>query len=84
MAREARRLSETGIYHIIFRGVNRYDIFEEDKDYEKILEIISDLKEEMKFEIYAYCLMSNHVHLIINEVNMGDISLIMKDRKSVV
>lgn len=78
MAREARRLSETGIYHIIFRGVNRYDIFEEDKDYEKILEIISDLKEEMKFEIYAYCLMSNHVHLIINEVNMGDISLIMK------
>ena len=49
MAREARRLSETGIYHIIFRGVNRYDIFEEDKDYEKILEIISDLKEIMKY-----------------------------------
>lgn len=78
MAREARRLSETGIYHVIFRGVNRYDIFEEDKDYEKILEIISDLKEIMKFEIYIYCLMSNHVHLIIKEANMGDISLIMQ------
>lgn len=78
MAREARRLSETGIYHVIFRGVNRYDIFEEDKDYEKILEIISDLKEIMKFEIYVYCLMSNHVHLIIKEANMRDISLIMQ------
>lgn len=78
MVREARRLSETGIYHVIFRGVNRYDIFEEDKDYEKILEMITDLKEIMKFEIYAYCLMSNHVHLIIKEANMGDISQIMQ------
>lgn len=78
MPRQARILSGTGIYHVIFRGVNRYDIFEEDKDYEKLLEIISDLKEPVKFEIYAYCLMTNHVHLIIKELNMGDISLIMK------
>nr|WP_312576573.1 transposase [Sedimentibacter sp.] len=78
MAREARRLSETGIYHVIFRGVNRYDIFEEDKDYEKILEIISDLKEMMKLEIYAYCLMSNHVHILVKEANIGDISIIMQ------
>ncbi len=78
MAREARRLSETGIYHVIFRGVNRYNIFEEDKDYEKILEIISDLKEMMKLEIYAYCLMSNHVHILVKEANIGDISIIMQ------
>ena len=77
MAREARRLSKTGIYHVIFRGVNRYDIFEEEKDYEKILDVISDLKKSMEFEIYAFCLMSNHVHIIIKEANMGDISLIM-------
>lgn len=78
MARLARRLSETGIYHIIFRGVNRYNIFEEEKDYKKILEIILDLKENMKFEIYAYCLMTNHVHLIIKEKTPGEISVIMK------
>jgi len=56
MARETRRLSETGIYHIIFRGVNRYDIFEEDKDYERLLEMISDLKrnnEILKFMLTA-------------------------------
>lgn len=78
MARLARILSETGIYHIIFRGVNRYNIFEEEKDYKKILEIIFDLKENMKFEIYAYCLMTNHVHLIIKEKTPGEISVIMK------
>lgn len=78
MARLARRLSSTGIYHIIFRGVNRYNIFEEEYDYKKILEIILDLKENMEFEIYAYCLMSNHVHLIIKEKTLGQISLIMK------
>ncbi|NLA13250.1 MAG: transposase, partial [Tissierellia bacterium] len=78
MPRVARKLSETGIYHVIFRGVNRFNIFEEDKDYEKILEIISDLKEKISFDIYAYVLMNNHVHLIIKELELGEISLIMK------
>lgn len=78
MPRFARRLSETGIYHVIFRGVNRYNIFEEDKDYYKILEIIKDLKEEIGFDIFAYCLMNNHVHLVIKESELAEISLIMK------
>ncbi len=78
MARGARRLSETGIYHVIFRGVNRFNIFEEDKDYEKILEIIADLKEEIGFVVYAYVLMNNHAHLIIKESELAGISLIMK------
>ncbi|HNZ82866.1 MAG TPA: transposase [Sedimentibacter sp.] len=78
MPRFARRLSETRIYHVIFRGVSRYNIFEEEKDYQKILEIITDLKEEMDFDILAYCLMSNHAHLIIRELELGEISLIMK------
>lgn len=78
VAREARRLSFTGIYHVIFRGVNRYAIFEEDKDYKKMLQIIVDLQEDVQFEIYAYCLMSNHVHLLIREFKKGEISIIMK------
>ncbi|MGD9569546.1 MAG: transposase [Sedimentibacter sp.] len=78
MARVARRLSFTGIYHVIFRGVNRYAIFEEYKDYEKLLQIIADLKEDIEFDIYAYCLMNNHVHLLIRELELGQISLIMK------
>ena len=78
MGRQARQYSQAGLYHIIFRGINRQNIFEEDNDYMKMVDIILKLKLEMKFEIYAYCLMTNHVHLLLKERNMGDISIIMK------
>ena len=78
MARLARQISESGLYHIVFRGVNKQSIFEEDADYINLKMILSELKTEMKFEIYVYCFMSNHVHILLKEQNAGDISLIMK------
>ena len=78
MSRLARKFSNSGIYHIVFRGVNQQSIFEEEADYKKLKECIELIKEEMKFEIYAYCFMSNHVHIILKEKEMQDISLIMK------
>ena len=78
MAREARKISENGLYHIVFRGVNKQHIFEEDRDYEKLKEVLLEIKDEMKYEIYVYCFMSNHVHIVLKESNPGDISLIMK------
>ena len=78
MARLARQISESGLYHIVFRGVNKQHIFEESLDYIKLKSILKDLKEEMKYEIYVYCFMSNHVHILLKEAKMGDISLIMK------
>lgn len=77
MSRPPRQLSSTGLYHIIFRGMNRQNIFEETKDFEKLLTIINLTKDEYKFELYAYCLMSNHVHLFIKENVIGDIKKIM-------
>lgn len=78
MARAAREISQSGLYHIVFRGVNKQHIFEESTDYEKLIEVISNLKREMEFEIYAYCLMSNHVHILLKEKEPGEISRIMK------
>ena len=78
MSRIARVISESGVYHILFRGVNQQNIFEEASDFEKLKDTISFVKQEMDFEIYAYCFMSNHVHLVLKEKNIGDISLIMK------
>lgn len=78
MSREARRFSKTGLYHIVFRGVNHCHLFEETVDYEKFLSILKTVKEELSFEIYAYCLMSNHVHVFIHEKKIGDITKIMK------
>ncbi len=65
------------MYHIIFKGIGRQNLFEERADYEKMKSIIATVKEEMEFDLYAYCLMTNHVHLFIKEKNIGDISKIM-------
>lgn len=78
MSRKARTISESGVYHILFRGVNQQNIFEESSDFEKIKETIATVKQDLHFEIYAYCFMSNHVHIVLKEKNLGDISLIMK------
>ena len=78
MSRLARTISESGVYHILFRGVNQQNIFEEASDFEKLKEIIEIVKQDLQFEIYAYCFMSNHVHIVLKEKNCGDISLIMK------
>ncbi len=78
MSRMQRIISQSGVYHILFRGVNQQSIFEEDADYIKLKETITKVKDEMKFEIYAYCFMSNHVHMVIKENQEKQISLIMK------
>ena len=78
MSREARKLSKSGFYHIVFRGINHQNIFEEEQDFEYMLEILKKLKQEMQFEIHAYCLMTNHVHILLKESQTGDISTIIK------
>lgn len=77
MSRKPRLLSKTKMYHIIFKGIGRQNLFEERSDYEKMKSILSTVKGEMEFDLYAYCLMTNHVHLFIKEKNLGEISKIM-------
>ena len=67
MSRGARKLSSTGIYHVMLRGINKQRIFEDIEDCEKFLDILAECKQISGFSIYAYCLMSNHVHLLIKE-----------------
>lgn len=78
MARQPRLLSGTGMYHVMFRGINRQEIFNHDADYKKLKEILLRVKKESSMQIYAYCMMPNHVHLFLREENPGDISTIMK------
>ena len=78
MSRTSRSYSQSGVYHILFRGVNQQSIFEEKADYDKLKDTIMKVKEEMGMEIYAYCFMSNHVHIVLKEKKDRDISLIMK------
>jgi putative transposase len=74
--RQARERSKSGAYHVILRGINRQDIFYEDNDYLHLLETIDKMKSDHQFEVYGYCLMTNHVHLLVRE-NTDSISRIM-------
>jgi REP element-mobilizing transposase RayT len=65
MPRKPRIISSTGIYHIVLRSVNQHIIFEEDADFQKFLYLLSDCKMKYDLTIYAYCLMNNHIHLLL-------------------
>jgi REP element-mobilizing transposase RayT len=65
MARKARAEVEGGLYHVIVRGNNRQRIFDSPADYEKFLSLLAAQKIKLPFFLYAYCLMTNHVHLLI-------------------
>jgi len=67
MPRAARIKSSTGIYHIITRGINQQNIFSCDDDYDRFLNTLSRYSRKSKCEIYAYCLMDNHIHLLLKE-----------------
>ncbi|MBO6066250.1 MAG: transposase, partial [Lachnospiraceae bacterium] len=66
MSRKPRIFSPTGIYHIILRSINQHIIFEEDADYLKMLHTLAECKRTLDIDIYAYCLMDNHVHLLMH------------------
>ena len=68
MPRKTRKKSKSGIYHIILRGQNRQIIFEDDEDKEKFLQTIEECKRKSGFELYGYCLMRNHIHLLLHEL----------------
>ena len=65
MPRRARGISKTGVYHVMMRGVNRQCIFEGKQDYQKYIQVLKQVKEISDCELYAYCLMPNHVHLLL-------------------
>ena len=65
MSRKPRVFSQTDVYHVILRSVNQHIIFEEDYDYQKFLFILSDCKKKYNVEVCAYCLMNNHIHILI-------------------
>jgi putative transposase len=67
MPRTARQKSSTGIYHIIMRGINRQSIFEDAEDNLRFLQTLEKYKEISGYWIFAYCLMGNHIHLLLKE-----------------
>ncbi len=67
MPRQARKKSKSGIYHVMLRGINQQQIFEDSEDCEKFLQILKDCKAVSEYKLFAYCLMGNHVHLLVQD-----------------
>ncbi len=64
-AARSRKESEAGIYHVVSRGVGRQIIFEDDKDRRRYLDLLQKEIAEHHGEVLAWCLMDNHVHILL-------------------
>jgi len=72
------RVDAQGLYHVVSRGNNRATIFKDDNDFEKYLLLVQSYKKKYAFDLYAYCLMNNHVHLLIETDREGILSKAMQ------
>ena len=71
------RVEKEGFHHIVNSGVARGNIFVDNEDYEKFLEIVEIAKERYDFRVHSLCLMSNHYHLLI-ETKHRNLSLLIR------
>jgi len=77
MPRKPRIEVAGGLYHVITRGNNRRKIFRSRDDYLKFTDFVQQQKSKLPFYLYAYCLMPNHVHLLM-EMRDDFVSRIMQ------
>lgn len=67
MARQARQHSQSGVYHVMLRGIDQVQLFYDDDDRQAFLQRLLRLRSDGSFLLYAYALMGNHVHLLLRE-----------------
>ena len=65
MPRKARIRSASRIYHVMLRGINKQQVFYDHEDYEYFKNVLQRVGQISEMQINAYCLMGNHVHLLI-------------------
>ena len=67
MPHMARKKSASGYYHVVPKGQGDQIIFDSDLDRQKYIRLLAEAKADTDIRIHAYCLMSNHVHLILED-----------------
>jgi len=77
MPRQARLDIPGALHHIMVRGIDKSDIFRDDEDKAQFLERLGQNVEEGKCTVYAWVLMSNHVHILFRSGKAG-ISTVMR------
>jgi len=67
MARYERSKSKSGYYHVMIRGNERKNIFSDEQDRSKFIDVVHKMSQGNTYTTHAYCLMDNHVHFLISE-----------------
>lgn len=74
MPRKPRQASESGVYHFITRGVNKKKLFHCNEDFKVYLSLLKEYAEVLSIKIHHYCLMTNHVHLVLHTEELSTLS----------
>ncbi len=80
MARLARVILPGYPHHITQRGNRRQDVFFKTSDYDDYLKLLKEWCDKEKLDIWAYCLMTNHVHLIVKPQKKSNLSRAIGER----
>ena len=78
MPRHARLDTPGALHHVMLRGNNRGDLFVDDLDRKKFLDRLGQVVENGKCSVYAFALMSNHVHILLRSGNIGIATVMRK------
>jgi putative transposase len=73
-----RIIHDGAVCHIMQRGNNKQKIFRDDEDYGELLSLFDEYRNEFAFELYNYCLMPNHLHLLLKIFKKEDLPKLMQ------
>ena len=83
MPRKSRRLLGETVCHHMVQGINKEEIFKTEDNKEKYIELLKKYYKEFKIDIIAYCIMDNHVHMLLYANDIKQISNFMKNINSI-
>lgn len=78
MPRERRNAPVNTVFHVTVRGNNKRVLFRRDNEYRYFIKLLVRYKKKHKFLLYHYCLMKNHVHLMIKSTVHTNLSKLMQ------
>lgn len=78
MPREARNKINGKLYHIMIQGINKEKIFSKDEYKKTYIKLIFENAEKNNIKVIAYCIMTNHAHLLLQISNIAEMSKFMK------
>lgn len=78
MSRTGRIVLPDYPHHVVHRGHNKQDVFRRQQDYERYLAALQEFRRRYGVKLYAYCLMTNHVHLLLEPSSPTGLAQLMK------